>query len=670
MYNVLQNKYRKVPEMSKRTGSAKASSKRLGASPRREKMNRKIEHLIERFRTRFPNGAEIQPVDRSDRKPNDWRRLFTVITGPRLIRPSVDGAVMTIKAIERLIRQEASDELKKAQWEAEAREHGAVELRYEVSQNGTICLVYRSRTGFEKRHSIQRARETSWGQRGFNKGEKLCAAIFALLFPIAKWQLNQRYEFLRFEGSRLELDGYCEELKIAFEHQGRQHYSSTPRYDRTPEDFERRKKRDAFKVARCRELGIRLAVIPQVELDPERCLQSIGTELRRLEITFDPTVSVSSVVENWQRMFRNVTEHLQASVVRGIGIHELIAPPLEQIHAGTTVQYKCGNCGSLNMAHARGFSSGAARKLCPNCKTQNRWSRRQEEQLKHLRDQYPEVLRPYLRIVNKTKLFLVCHNNHQQRIPAEEGLGRVIKNGTYWCLHCQAESLGAPEGGSQWRQRVGTVIQHREKFQETIGKAGLILIGEVRHDGDGNSGKLVAKVRCPTGHEFDVRMDELSLLLRNKYVSDRTIVPHVCEACCYPGMIGIARKATVFHRLAYLRHRLPNVRYVSGFDGTGKGMEEFNCGERFESTGDPHPNFFHRWHTALKTNVEDFRTPCLVCACKRGESLPVGAKTLEMIEGRMKLIDEALAEIVGRELYAPSVSLVPHEPGAMLVERN
>jgi glucose-1-phosphate cytidylyltransferase len=234
--------------------------------------------------------------------------------------------------------------------------------------------------------------------------------------------------------------------------------------------------------------------------------------------------------------------------------------------------------------------------------------------------------------------------------------------------HTVTSFIEKPKGGSQWRQRVGTVIQHREKFQETIDQAGLILIGEVRHDGDGNSGKLVAKVRCPTGHEFDVRMDELSLLLRNKYVSDRTIVPHVCEACCYPGMIGIARKATVFHRLAYLGHRLPNVRYVSGFDGTGKGMEEFNCGERLESTGDPHPNFFHRWHTALQTNVEDFRTPCLVCACKRGESLPAGAKTLEMIEGRMKLIDEALAEIVGRELYAPSVSLVPHGPGGTLVE--
>jgi hypothetical protein len=59
-------------------------------------------------------------------------------------------------------------------------------------------------------------------------------------------------------GYRLELDGYCEEAKLAFEHQGEQHFKE----DRFNEDLPKRQLYDRIKVSRCQELGIKLLVIP------------------------------------------------------------------------------------------------------------------------------------------------------------------------------------------------------------------------------------------------------------------------------------------------------------------------------------------------------------------------------------------------------------------------
>lgn len=55
-------------------------------------------------------------------------------------------------------------------------------------------------------------------------GERICREFFEQLFGHQfpkirpKWLINKR-------GNRMELDGYCESLGIAFEHQGEQHYS-------------------------------------------------------------------------------------------------------------------------------------------------------------------------------------------------------------------------------------------------------------------------------------------------------------------------------------------------------------------------------------------------------------------------------------------------------------
>jgi len=60
----------------------------------------------------------------------------------------------------------------------------------------------------------------------------------------------------------LELDGYCEKLKLAFEYQGMQHYEFIPFWHKTPEDFENQKKRDEQKRKECHKANIVLIEVP------------------------------------------------------------------------------------------------------------------------------------------------------------------------------------------------------------------------------------------------------------------------------------------------------------------------------------------------------------------------------------------------------------------------
>jgi hypothetical protein len=89
------------------------------------------------------------------------------------------------------------------------------------------------------------------------RSERLCVEIFENIFSGYKF-LKGRPSFL----NGLELDGYCEELKVAFEYNGIQHYEigHVP-YD-TEEALKKRKMNDQTKIKLCGEQGIKLCVIP------------------------------------------------------------------------------------------------------------------------------------------------------------------------------------------------------------------------------------------------------------------------------------------------------------------------------------------------------------------------------------------------------------------------
>jgi hypothetical protein len=87
-------------------------------------------------------------------------------------------------------------------------------------------------------------------------GERICRLFFQKYFGYdfikvrPQWLKNSK-------GFLLELDGYCEELNLAFEHQGRQHYSEIS-------FFSKRISYDEEKRQLCKQKGVTLFEIPEV----------------------------------------------------------------------------------------------------------------------------------------------------------------------------------------------------------------------------------------------------------------------------------------------------------------------------------------------------------------------------------------------------------------------
>ena len=99
-------------------------------------------------------------------------------------------------------------------------------------------------------------------------GERTCREYFEKLFnkkfirERPKWLINPITKHL------LELDGYCEELKIAFEYNGLQHYKSQPNFYHRNRSFQQQKRDDKNKKLLCKKNGVILIIVPYaIKLD-------------------------------------------------------------------------------------------------------------------------------------------------------------------------------------------------------------------------------------------------------------------------------------------------------------------------------------------------------------------------------------------------------------------
>jgi hypothetical protein len=63
-------------------------------------------------------------------------------------------------------------------------------------------------------------------------------------------------------GHQLELDCYNDELKIAVEYNGKQHYEFIPYFHSNKEAFQNMKYRDYMKQKLCSENGVKLIIVP------------------------------------------------------------------------------------------------------------------------------------------------------------------------------------------------------------------------------------------------------------------------------------------------------------------------------------------------------------------------------------------------------------------------
>ena len=95
-----------------------------------------------------------------------------------------------------------------------------------------------------------------------SKGELLCKQAIEDIYGVPFYCV--RPDFLKNPetGRNLELDLYNDDLKIAVERHGSQHYLYPNTFHKTKEEFLSQVRRDQFKVATCDENGIYLITVP------------------------------------------------------------------------------------------------------------------------------------------------------------------------------------------------------------------------------------------------------------------------------------------------------------------------------------------------------------------------------------------------------------------------
>jgi len=106
--------------------------------------------------------------------------------------------------------------------------------------------------------------ERSSGPPRLSAGEKetrrVLEGLFQRPFP------NKRPDFLRNPvtgGTRnLEIDCFCEFMRLGVEYSGIQHYKYTPYMHKSKEAFHNQRYRDELKKRMCKENGVTLIVVP------------------------------------------------------------------------------------------------------------------------------------------------------------------------------------------------------------------------------------------------------------------------------------------------------------------------------------------------------------------------------------------------------------------------
>jgi hypothetical protein len=115
-------------------------------------------------------------------------------------------------------------------------------------------------TWFAKFSSLKNA--NTWCPYCFNRSEKLCREILEEYTGLQFASIRPNWLKNGVSGHNLELDGFCEDLRLAFEYQGKQHYEYIPHFHRNEGDFERQQERDKLKLELCKKHNIDVLIIP------------------------------------------------------------------------------------------------------------------------------------------------------------------------------------------------------------------------------------------------------------------------------------------------------------------------------------------------------------------------------------------------------------------------
>ena len=127
--------------------------------------------------------------------------------------------------------------------------------------NSATNLKWKCKEGHEWQATPSNIKKGKWCPICLTRiSEKICRGYFEALF-------NEKFpkshpDWLKYSsGKKLELDGYCKKLGLAFEYQGEQHYFLSRFFNRTF-NLEKIKEHDEFKKGRCAQNKVTLIQVP------------------------------------------------------------------------------------------------------------------------------------------------------------------------------------------------------------------------------------------------------------------------------------------------------------------------------------------------------------------------------------------------------------------------
>ena len=103
-----------------------------------------------------------------------------------------------------------------------------------------------------------------WHRLNENHGCPYCSKFVTenICRILMEKKFNDKFIKTRPKWLNVHLDGYCEKLGIAFEYNGKQHYTFESFFHSNYEEFEKLQFRDATRVEKCNENNVILIVIP------------------------------------------------------------------------------------------------------------------------------------------------------------------------------------------------------------------------------------------------------------------------------------------------------------------------------------------------------------------------------------------------------------------------
>jgi len=247
--------------------------------------------------------------------------------------------------------------------------------------------------------------------------EALCKTTFEQLFSHKflktkpSWLLNSR-------GNKMELDGYCEKLQIAFEYQGAQHFK-TGLYSDNKSVLKVRMQDDAKKVKLCKERGIKLFIIifkdNLIELPALIRKQAHSLCLDVSSVNFNKEIDFNLVYLH-QTYIEKM--NMLASSRGGICLSK------KYVNARTKLEWMC------DMGHKWKTNPDEVRRgrWCPVCA--NRLTLTIDE-MREIAKSRGGICLSKKYVNAKTKLKWKCELGHEWMARPDE-----VKNGGTWCPKC------------------------------------------------------------------------------------------------------------------------------------------------------------------------------------------------------------------------------------------